>query len=102
MFNLEDWLMEDLKRLPEDRERLEASQNPLEREWLQRHIRDMDSLLDQLTELERELIQRLVINHEKVSVLVNETGYIAKELYGMRSDAIFKLLSLRFGAGYKP
>ena len=96
MFSYKDWLIEDLKRLPEDRERLEVSQNQLEREWLQRRIKDMERLLDQLTDLEREVILRLAVKHERATALANETGYNTKELYDIKDRALSTLLRLRY------
>ena len=102
MFSYTEWLISDLRTLPDDRKELPTIKNPLVYEWKRRHIADMERLLSQLDPQERNIIYRVLINREKDSALTAETGLTVRQIRNIKAEAVNKLLSLRFGAAYQP
>lgn len=100
--NYHDWLIADLKRLPEDRKRLETEKHPLEREWMRRSIADRERLLNQLDSQERAIIERILISGEKAAAVSSDTGLTVRDIQIAKNDTIEKLLVLRYGAAYRP
>ena len=97
-----NWLIEDLKRLPADREELNQIQNQLELNYKQRSVADRDRLLFQLDEREREIIERIIVIGERFAVVSSDMGLSVREIHAVKDEAVEKLLRLRFGAGYRP
>ncbi len=97
-----DILIHDLKKLPEDRKRLETARHPLEREWMQRSIADRERLLNQLDSQERAIIERILISGEKAAAVSSDTGLTVRDIQIAKNDSIEKLLILRYGAAYRP
>ena len=102
MINLEEWLIQDLIALPGDIERLETIKNPLEYRFLKRSIKDRETLLEQLGDNERFIVETTVIKNIKITAVAKESGLTMSEIYAIRRRAIDELLLLRHGAGYKP
>lgn len=102
VFFYRDCMIQDLKKLPEDRKRLETARHPLEREWMQRSIADRDRLLNQLDSQERAIIERILISGEKAAAVSSDTGLTVREIQIVKNDAIEKLLYFRHGAAYRP
>ncbi len=99
---LREWLIHDLKKLPEVRQQLQNATNLLEIEWLKRKIADMERLLEQLGEVDRLIVETLVIEKGKISALTTATGLSSKEITERKNEALHLLCQLRFGAGYQP
>ncbi len=97
-----EWLIQDLRLLPQDRKALLKTDNPFEYEFLKRSIADRERLLDQLTAEERQIIERIVINGERGTAVSKETGMKVRLIYIIKDKTIEKLLTLRHGAGYRP
>ena len=97
MESYEDWLVYDLKNLPSKRAELAATDNPYMREYLTRHIADMERLLSQLGEQERAVIETTVICRKNSVPDMNK-----KQLYVIKRNAIDELCRLRFGVAYRP
>lgn len=69
-----------------------------------RRIADMERLLEQLPDDERQVIDRMIINNEKYAAdtLSQELGYETRQIYNKRNAALAHLVSLRHGAAYRP
>lgn len=102
MLTYSDRLIEYLKSLPYDQTRLAKTDNPLMQEYLKRSIADRERLLEQLTTNERQIIERCVINGEKTTALVKDTGMTVKQIYNIKEYSVDKLCRLRYGAAYHP
>lgn len=70
----------------------------------QRKVADLERLLDQLSDDERRIIDRMVISQEMYAVdsLAKELGFEARHIYNKRSAALRHLCQLRYGAAYQP
>lgn len=71
--------------------------------WTQKHVADMERLLGQLPDDERQIIQRTVINKEKYAAetLANELCYERSQIYRLKNKALMHLAQLRHGASYQ-
>ena len=70
----------------------------------QMRVADLERLLGQLTDDERRIIERMVINQEKYAAdsLSDELGYERTQLYRLKNRALMHLAQLRHGAAYQP
>ncbi len=102
MESYEDWLVYDLKNLPSKRAELAATDNPYMREYLTRHIADMERLLNALDDRERYIIVKLVIDREREGQIAELTGIPVGQIRKTKENAIEHLLRLRYGARYSP
>ena len=68
------------------------------------HVADMERLLQQLADDEREVIQRTFVNEERCShdELAEELGCSVRTINYKKQDALDHLARLRFGAAYRP
>lgn len=97
-----EWLIIDLKSLPDDKKTLTTTDNPLVYEWKFKQIADRERLLSQLTTQERIVIERTICRGEKLASVSAGTGLTVREIAQVKEDAIEKLLYLRHGMGYRP
>ena len=67
-------------------------------------VADMERLLEKLTDEERRVLDRLVINQEKYAVanLTEELGYESAQIYRIKNRALMHMTQLRHGAAYQP
>ena len=67
-------------------------------------VDDLERLLSQLTDDERRIIERMVINKEKYATdsLQQELGYEQAQIYRIKNRALMHLAQLRHGAAYQP
>lgn len=67
-------------------------------------VADMERLLEKLTDEERRVLDRLVINQEKYAVanLSEELGYESAQIYRIKNRALMHMTQLRHGAAYQP
>ena len=67
-------------------------------------VADMERLLEQLTDDERRILERMVINKEKYATdgLQEELGYERTQIYNIKNRALMHLAQLRHGAAYQP
>ena len=67
-------------------------------------VADLERLLAQLTDDERRILERMVINKEKYATdsLQEELGYERTQIYNMKNRALMHLAQLRHGAAYQP
>lgn len=83
-----------------------AKKEELEKNLLatRQHIADMESLLKQLSDDERRVIDRMIIHRERNAAddLAEELGYTNANIYKLRNKAIESMAVLRFGIGYRP
>ena len=98
----EETLIYDMRKLPEDRKKLDTITNPQEYKWRSMSIADRERLLDQLTDEERFIFEELVINKKQGRQLTQHTGMTVNELYTEREDIIMKLCQMRYGVVYAP
>ena len=72
--------------------------------YTKRHVADMDRLLNQLPDDERQIIERTVINREKYAAesLADELGYERRQIFNKKNMALNHLAQLRHGASYQP
>lgn len=72
--------------------------------YTKRHVADMDRLLNQLPDDERQIIERTVINREKYAAesLADELGYERRQIFNKKNAALNHLAQLRHGASYQP
>lgn len=72
--------------------------------YTRRHVADMDRLLNQLPDDERQIIERTVINREKYAAesLADELGYERRQIFNKKNAALNHLAQLRHGASYQP
>lgn len=69
----------------------------------ERHVADMERLLAQLSDEERDLLERTYIKHSRtVEQIAEEEGVTSRQIYNRQRDATNRLLELRFGQGYAP
>lgn len=70
----------------------------------ERKVANIERLLNELTEEERKIIDRMIINREMYAAdrLVVELGYERRNIYRMRDNAIRKLCQLRYGVAFHP
>lgn len=73
-------------------------------EATRRHVADMEALLDAITDDERHIVDRMLVNREQraATELAKELGYDQRQIYRKRDDALRHLAKLRFGVGYRP
>lgn len=72
--------------------------------YTRRHVADMDRLLNQLPDDERQIIERTVISREKYAAesLADELGYERRQIFNKKNMALNHLAQLRHGASYQP
>lgn len=72
--------------------------------YTKRHVADMDRLLNQLPDDERQIIERTVISREKYAAesLADELGYERRQIFNKKNMALNHLAQLRHGASYQP
>lgn len=80
------------------------AQKEAELELNNSRVADIERILAQLDETERQIIERMVINKGKFNLdaLCEELGYEKTHVYRIRDGALMKLCKLRFGAAYRP
>lgn len=98
----EETLINDMRKLPEDRKKLDTITNAQEYKWRSRSIADRERLLDQLTDEERFIFEELVINKTQGRQITQQTGMTVSDLYAERQDIIMKLCQMRYGVVYAP
>lgn len=71
--------------------------------YTQRHVADMERLLNQLPDDERRIIECMVISGGKYAAdsLADELGYERRQIYNKRNAALSHLAQLRHGASYQ-
>lgn len=71
--------------------------------YTEKHVADMQRLLDQLPDDERRIIEVTVIKKEKYAAesLADELGYERAHIYRLKSRALMHLAQLRHGASYQ-
>lgn len=67
-------------------------------------VADLERLLEQLTDDERRILERMVINKEKYATdgLSEELGIEIAQIYRIKNRALMHLAQLRHGAAYQP
>jgi ArpU family phage transcriptional regulator len=72
--------------------------------YTEKHVADMERLLKQLPDDERQIIERTFVGQEKYAAesLADELGYERRNIYRMRNRALLHLAQLRYGAAYRP
>lgn len=72
--------------------------------YTEKHVADLDRLLQQLPDDERQIIERTVIRQEKYAAdsLADELGYERAHVYRLKNRALMHLAQLRHGASYQP
>lgn len=67
-------------------------------------VADLERLLEQLTDDERRILERMVINKEKYATdgLAEELGIEIAQIYRIKNKALMHLAQLRHGAAYQP
>lgn len=72
--------------------------------YTEKHVADMERLLKQLPDDERQIIERTFVGQEKYAAdsLADELGYERRNIYRMRNRALLHLAQLRYGASYRP
>ena len=73
-------------------------------QYTERHVADIERLLQQLPDDERRIIERTVIGQEKYAAdsLADELGYERAHIYRLKNRALTHLAQLRHGAAYRP
>ena len=73
-------------------------------EFTRKKVADLERLLDQLTDDERIIVERMVINQERRAAdnLADELGYEPRQIFNKRTAALAHLCQLRYGAAYQP
>lgn len=73
-------------------------------EYNRRKVTDIERLLEQLSDDERRIIERMVVNREQYAAeaLAEELGYESRHIFNKRSSALRHLCQLRYGAAYQP
>lgn len=68
------------------------------------HVRNMESLLEQLPDDERRIIDCMIVNGSKYAAdgLADELGYERRQIYNKRNAALSHLAQLRHGTSYQP
>lgn len=91
----EEKLLSVLARKEELQKNLEATQ---------RHVLDLDRLLDALSDEERRVVDRMFVNREKYAQerLSEELGYESAQIYRVKNRALLHMAQMRFGKGYQP
>ena len=102
MVSYYDWLVEFLQQLPQFRKALETATNQQERYFIERSIKDRERLLAQLPELDRMIVEQMVINKVKAATIAAETGLKIREVQNRKDAALEQLLYCRHGASYQP
>lgn len=71
--------------------------------YTQRHVADMERILDQLPDDERRIIECMVVSGGKYAAdsLADELGYERRQIYNKRNAALAHLAQLRHGAAYQ-
>lgn len=72
-------------------------------EYTKKHVSDMDRLLDQLPDDERQIIERMVINQEKygADTIAQDLGFERRQIYNKKNAALNHLARLRHGASFQ-
>lgn len=72
--------------------------------WNKKRVADLERLLDQLQDDERQVIERKIVNGEKRTddELAEELGYERTQIWRIKSKALAHLCQLRHGAAYQP
>lgn len=67
-------------------------------------VADLERLIEQLTDDERRVLERMVINKEKYATdsLQEELGVESAQIYRIKNRALMHLAQLRHGAAYQP
>lgn len=70
----------------------------------QKHIENMESLLGMLSEEDKLIIERTVINRKKNAEddVAEEIGIERRQVYNRKNDILHQLCQMRFGQGYQP
>jgi DNA-directed RNA polymerase specialized sigma24 family protein len=69
----------------------------------ERHVADMERLLNQLQPKDREIIEKLIIKKSSTAEKVaEEIGIEVRQVHNRKRNAIERLTRLRFGQGYRP
>ena len=91
----EEKLLSVLARKEELEKNLEATQ---------RHVLDLDRLLNALSDEERRVIDRMFVNRERYAQerLSEELGYESAQIYRVKNRALLHMAQMRFGKGYQP
>lgn len=97
-----DLMVMDLQNLPGKIKELEKITNPLEKQWRQRQIADVERLLVELDETERFVVDEVVIKQGTVKLCADALAMTNNEVRCIRDYAISHLCSLRYGAAYRP
>ena len=67
------------------------------------HVEDMEHLLERLDPDDRELIEKTVILHSMThEKMAEKLGVDPRTISNRKREVINKLLSMRFGSGYRP
>ena len=66
-------------------------------------VADIDRVLDELSDNERTILQRMFIKREKYAAdnLAEELGYETAQVYRLKNQALTHFAQLRHGAGYQ-
>ena len=76
-------------------------------EWIhatELHVKNMEALLATLSEEDRVIVERTIINRQKNAEedVAEEIGIERRQVYNRKSEIMHKLCQLRFGQGYQP
>lgn len=72
--------------------------------FTRKKVADLERLLEQLSDDERLIIERMVVNQERRAAdsLAEELGYESRQIFRKRAEALSRLCALRYGASYQP
>ena len=70
----------------------------------ERHVANMEALLSTLTEEDKIIIEKTVINRNKNAEddVAEEIGIERRQVYNRKNAILHKLCQMRFGQGYQP
>lgn len=77
-------------------------QKQRELDFTKRRLADMERLLSQLSDEERMIIERTVINRENYDTIAEELHCATRHIYNKQAAALAHLVRLRHGAAYQP
>ncbi len=66
------------------------------------HVANMERLLSQLSDKDKEIIEKMIVEDRTAEQLAEYLGIETRQIFNRKRDAIERLLYLRFGDGYKP
>lgn len=72
--------------------------------FTERKVADIERLLNELSDDERRIIERMEVNRESHAAdsLAQELGYDPRQIFNKRNAALANLCRLRYGASFNP